>query len=93
MSEVIDFERVRVKREEKELDEDALIQEVRAALADLRALGKVPKSALLLVFDGEEDVYVTVYKHARILPALVVGALEMAKMRLMLKDELGELDE
>ncbi len=90
MSEIVDLRKVRLQREEKELDEETMISELRGALDDLREMGKVPKAALMLVFDGEEDVYVTTYNHAMVLPATIVGALEMAKMRLILKDELGE---
>ncbi len=88
MSEIVDLWKVRLRREEKELDEGSLVSELKAALADLREMGKAPKAALLVVFDGEEDVYVTTYNHARVLPATIIGALEMVKMRLVLKDEL-----
>lgn len=89
MSKIVDFEKVRLRHEGKELDEETLISETRDALNDLREMGKVPKAALLMVFDGEDDTYVVVYNCAKVLPATIVGALEVAKMRLILQEEQG----
>lgn len=93
MSEVIDLGKVRLRREGLELDEEAMVAEVRRILADLREMGKTPKAALVLVFDGEEDTYVATYNHARVLTATFIGALEQAKMRIMMKEEADAVQE